>query len=119
MALNVETVGEVRVVTLEGRLATEVAQDLKTEFETYADETPGPTLLDMSGVRYMSSYLVGVLVALRSRLSKRGFEMRFAGLDPKHLLVLKVSGLDELFHYHATRAEGIAALAARPEAKAV
>jgi anti-anti-sigma factor len=117
MALNVETVGAVKVVTLEGRLATEIAQDLKGEFETYVAETPGPTLLDMSGVKYISSYLVGVLVALRTRLSERGFNLEFAGLDSKHRFVLKVSGLDELFRYHETRAEGIAALAASPAAK--
>jgi anti-anti-sigma factor len=119
MALNVETVGTVRVVTLEGKIATDIAQDLKVEFEGYVADTPGPTLLDMSGVKYISSYLVGVLVALRSRLSERGFRLDFAGLDAKHLLVLRVSGLDELFRYHATRAEGIAALAESPAAKAV
>lgn len=119
MALNVETVGQVRVVALEGKLVTETAQDLKTEFETYATTTPGPTLLDMSGVRYMSSYLVGVLVALRTRLSERGFALHVAGLDARHLLVLKVSALDQLFHCHATRAEGIAALLDGLEAKAI
>ena len=107
-----ETVGAVRVVTLEGKLATDIAQNLKTEFDAYIVATPGPTLLDLSDVRYISSYLVGVLVALRSRLSERGFGLHFAGLDPRHHQVLRVSGLEELFQVcHATRAEGIAALA--------
>lgn len=119
MALNVENVGAVRVVTLEGKIATEIAQDLKAEFDAYAAETPGPTLLDMSNVRYLSSYLVGVLVALRSRLSEMGFTLHFAGLDARHRLVLKVSGLEELFQYHATRAEGIAVLEATPAARGV
>ncbi|HUM02876.1 MAG TPA: STAS domain-containing protein [Thermoanaerobaculia bacterium] len=119
MALNVETVGPVRVVTLEGKLVTEAAQDLKNEFEAFVAATPGPTLLDMSGVRYMSSYLVGVLVALRTRLSERGFDLHVAGLDSKHLLVLKVSALDQLFRCHATRSEGIAALLGGPEPRAV
>ena len=119
MALNVETVGAVRVVTLEGKLATDVAQDLKTEFDAYVAGAPGPTLLDMSGVKYISSYLLGVLVALRSRLSERGFGLHFAGLDQKHRFVLKVSGLEDLFFYHVTRAEGIAALTAKPAAKTV
>ncbi|MGA7991852.1 MAG: STAS domain-containing protein [Thermoanaerobaculia bacterium] len=112
MTLNVESVGQVRVMTLEGKLATDIAQDLKTEFDAYVAGSPGPTLLDMSGVRYISSYLVGVLVDLRSRLSQKGFELHFAGLDAKHHLVLKVSALDGLFRYHDTREEGIAALAA-------
>ena len=111
MPLKIETVGTVRVLTLEGKLVTEIAQDLKVEFDTYADGNPGPTLLDMSDVRYVSSYLVGVLVTFRSRQFQRGFEVHLAGLDPRHRLVLQIAGLDGLFQYHATRAEGIAALA--------
>ncbi|HQQ76374.1 MAG TPA: STAS domain-containing protein [Thermoanaerobaculia bacterium] len=112
MALNVETSGVVRVITLEGKLGTEIAQDLKTEFDAYLAGSPGPTLLDMSQVRYISSYLVGVLVDMRSRLAARGYALHFAGIDARHRLVLTISGLDELFGYHAERAEGIAALAA-------
>jgi anti-anti-sigma factor len=114
MALNVETVGAVRVITLEGRLVTEIAQDLKGQFGAYLAGTPGPTLIDMSGVRYISSYLVGVFVELRSSLAARGFALHFAGMDPRHRLVLKVSGLEDLFRFHASRAEGVAALAAAP-----
>ncbi len=116
MALDIETVGGVRVITLEGRVLTEIAQDLKPRFDEYAAGTPGPTLIDMSGVRYVSSYLVGVLVDLHSRLSAGGFPMHFAGMDPRHRLVLKVSGLEDLFHFHESRAQGVAALSGGPAA---
>jgi anti-anti-sigma factor len=116
MVLDIETVGTVRVITLEGRVLTEIAQDLKPRFDEYAAGTPGPTLIDMSAVRYVSSYLVGVLVDLNSSLSAKGFAMHFAGMDPRHRLVLKISGLDGLFHFHESRAQGIAALSTRPAA---
>jgi len=118
MALDIETVGTVRVITLEGRVLTEIAQDLKPRFDAYAAETPGPTLIDMSGVRYVSSYLVGVLVDLNSTLSAKGFAVHFAGMDPRHRLVLKISGLEGLFQFHESRAQGIAALSAGPAATA-
>jgi anti-anti-sigma factor len=110
MALDIETAGSVRVITLEGKVLTEIAQDLKPQFDAYAAEAPGPTLVDMSGVRYVCSYLVGVLVELNSRLSAKGFAMHFAGMDPRHRLVLKISGLEGLFQFHESRAQGIAAL---------
>jgi anti-anti-sigma factor len=116
MALDIETVGTVRVITLEGRILTEIAQDLKPQFDAYTASTPGPTLIDMSGVRYVSSYLVGVLVDLNSTLSAKGLSMHFSGMDPRHRLVLKVSGLDNLFRFHESRAQGIAALSAGPAA---
>lgn len=118
MPLDIETVGGVRVVTLEGKLVTETAQDLKTQFDAYVAGAPGPTLIDMSGVRYISSYLVGVFVELRSKLSAKGCALHFAGMDPRHRLVLKVSGLEDLFDHHATRADGIAVLSAAPDPRA-
>jgi anti-anti-sigma factor len=112
MPLEIETVGNVKVVTLEGKLVTEAAQDLKCEFDAYVGGAPGPTLLEMSGVKYISSYLVGVFVVLRTRLVEKGLALHFAGLDPRHRLVLRISGLESLFEYHATREDGIAALEA-------
>ena len=112
MPLNIETVGAVRVVTLEGKLVTESALGLRSEFEEYAGGSPGPTLLDMTAVKYFSSYLVGVLVVLRTRLAEKGLALHFAGMDSKQRLVLRISGLESLFEYHATRDDGIAALEA-------
>ena len=115
MTLIIETVGPVRVVTLEGKLVTEAAQDLKHEFDAFAREAPGPTLLEVSGVKYISSYLVGVFVAFRTRLAGQGASVHFAGLESRHRLVLRMSGLERLFEYHETREEGIAALASNPK----
>ncbi len=115
MPLKIEQEGAVRVLTLDGRIATTDALDLKPQFDAYLEGSPGPTLVDMTRVRYFSSYLVGLFIAMRSALAERGFAVHFAGLDPKHRLVFKVSGLEDLFEYHATRAAGVAALgAARP-----
>ena len=112
MPLNIDTVGSVRVVTLEGKLATEVSQQLKTEFDELIDRSPGPMLLDMSSVKFVSSYFVGVLVATRGRLAEQRMPLHLAGLDPRHRLVLRISALEGLFNYHATREDGIAALEA-------
>ena len=112
MALKVENLDDVRVVTLEGRLVTEVAQNLFAEFNEYVEGSPGTTLLDMTGVRYMGSFLVGVLVNLRTGLSKRGFALHVAGLESRNRLVLRVAGLEGLFDFHLTREEGLASLGA-------
>jgi hypothetical protein len=37
-------------------------------------------------------------------------------MDPRHRLDLKISGLDGLFHFHESRAQGIAALSTGPAA---
>lgn len=110
MSLNVETVGSVNVVTLEGRLVTEVAQQLKGDFDDLAARMPAVTVLDMSRVGFMSSYLVGVLVALYTRLAEKGLSVHLAGLDARQRLVLKVSDLERYFTFHDNREEALAAL---------
>jgi len=108
--LDIEQVGRVTVLTLQGRLLTEQAQELKPRFDSYAAGTPGDTLIDMTRVGYFSSYLVGILVSLRSTLHERGKSLHLVGLDQKARFVLKVAALDNLFTYHATREEALAAI---------
>jgi anti-anti-sigma factor len=108
--LAIERVGRVTVLTLQGRLVTEQALELKPKLDTYAAGRPGDTLLDMSRVVYFSSYLVGVLVSLRSTLHEQGAKCHLVGLDPKARFVLKVSALEDLFTYHATREEALSAM---------
>ena len=112
MSLTVESIDGVRVVTFEGRLVTEVAQSLKPMLDEYAAGRPGDTVLDMSAVPYVCSYLIGILVSLRTRLGEQGASVALAALDPKIRFILQVSGLEGLFSYHASRNEAIAHLRA-------
>ena len=113
--LSIEKVGRVNVLTLQGRLLTEQAQELKPRIDAYAAGSPGDTLLDMSRVGYFSSYLVGILVSLRTKLHEQRATLHLAGLDAKVRLVLKVSALEELFTYHENREEALSAMSGRTD----
>jgi anti-anti-sigma factor len=108
MALSIERVNGIGVVTLEGRLVTEVAQSLKPQLDEYVTGRPGNTVLDMTGVAYVGSYLIGILVTLRTRLGEQGSRLHLAAVDPKIRFVLQCSGLEPLFTYHASRDEALA-----------
>jgi anti-anti-sigma factor len=79
MALQMRRVGKVTVIVLSGKLNTEAAQDLKRKLNDYCDRSPGHSLLDMSEVNYVSSYLIGVLVACHEKLKASGSELHLAG----------------------------------------
>lgn len=108
MALKTETLGNVTVVTLSGKLNTEASQDLKDGLYAHCQSSPGHMLIDMKDVSYVSSYLIGVLVGVHKLLKKSGSDLHLSGLGPHLKMVLDVSGLTEIFPSHETREEGIA-----------
>ena len=109
MALEVERVGDVNVIRLSGKIVTDAAREMKTEFDAY--EVGGcDTLVDMKDVDYMSSYLIGILVACYKRASAAGRRFELAGVSSRLRLVLTVSALDSIFRCHASREDGIRSL---------
>jgi len=108
MPLQIQNLEKVTLIVLSGRLKTEVAQELKDELYSYWDSNPGHTLIDMSEVTYVSSYLIGVLVGCHKKLKASGSELHLVGLNPTFRTVLEVSGLTDVFPRHETREEGIA-----------
>jgi anti-anti-sigma factor len=108
MPIQIQSLEKVTLIVLSGRLKTEVAQELKDELYSYCDSNPGHTLIDMSEVTYVSSYLIGVLVGCHKKLKASGSELHLVGLNPTFRTVLEVSGLTDVFPRHETREEGIA-----------
>lgn len=53
----------------------------------------GPVRLDMSGLDYISSAGIGVIVEAAQRLGKKGHELRFVNLTPSVRNVLTLTGL--------------------------
>jgi anti-anti-sigma factor len=108
MGLQTQRVGNVTVIVLSGKLNTEAAQNLKGDLDDYCGKSPGHTLFDMAEVNYVSSHLIGVLVACHKKLKASGSELHVAGGDPKLRMVLEVAGLGEVFPRHETREAGVA-----------
>ena len=109
MSLEIERIGHVNVIRLSGKIVTDAAREMKTEFDTYEAGTCD-TLVDMQDVDYMSSYLIGILVACFKRASSSGRRFELAGASPRIRLVLTVSALDSVLRCHASREEGLKSL---------
>lgn len=109
MSLEIDRVGHVNVIRLSGKILTEVAQEMKTEFDSY-DAGSHDTLVDMQNVEYVSSYLIGILVACYKRAASAGQRFELSGVSPKIRLVLSVSSLDSVLRCHATLEEGLKSL---------
>ena len=110
--MDMEKRDGVSVITLSGKLNTEAAQAMKQELYDYCASKPGDVLVDMSRVGFVSSYLIGILVACHKLLKESGHRLHLAGLDSHLRTVLEVSGLTDVFPHHETEEEGVAHLRA-------
>lgn len=109
MSLEVERIGNVNVIRLSGKIITDVAREMKTDFDAY-EAGAADTLVNMQGVDYMSSYLIGLLMACYKRAATAGRRFELAGANPRIRLVLNVSALDSVLRCHASCEEGLKSL---------
>lgn len=81
------------VVVVSGRL--DAAQSPKAQ--AFLDQVPGPATLDCSGLEYISSAGLGVLLKTQKRMMASGGKLRLTGLSPHLRDVFQYSGFDRIF----------------------
>jgi anti-sigma B factor antagonist len=68
-------------------------------------------VLDFSGLDYMNSGGIGVLVTLLVRAQRAGQRLYASGLDAHYRQILSLTRLDEAISVHDTEAAALAAIA--------
>jgi anti-sigma B factor antagonist len=87
------------VVELAGELDLYNAEELRSALHDAAAREPARLVIDLSGVEFIDSTALGVLVEERRRLAnRRAFLLASAGRDVRR--TLEVSGLDRHFGVH-------------------
>jgi anti-sigma B factor antagonist len=67
--------------------------------------------MDLSGVGFVDSTALGVIVQETKRLEGRGQSLLLVTNDPRTLRVLEVTGLDRVLRRHATLHDALSQLA--------
>jgi anti-sigma B factor antagonist len=94
------------VVSLAGELDLYNANVVREALLECCAEDPGRLVVDLSGVEFIDSTALGVLVEARSRMSnRRAFILAAPGRETRR--ALEVSGLDRHFSVHASRDEAL------------
>jgi anti-sigma B factor antagonist len=87
------------VVSLAGELDLYNAHEVREALLECAAETPTRLIVDLSGVKFIDSTALGVLIEARTRMeNRRGFLLAAPGLETKR--ALEISGLDRHFAVH-------------------
>ena len=98
--------GATTVAALDGRLDTATAP--ATEEKLIALLGTGGVVADLSGVRYVSSAGLRVLLKAAKQARTNGVAFSVCGLQPAVQEVFEISGFDKIIPSHPTRAEALA-----------
>src|SRR3954447_24303297 len=98
----------VLVVVIRGAVDTETTPALTHDFEAAARDT-APVVIDLCGASFMDSSGLYALMVLRRRVAERSRRLAVAYWpDGAIATIFKVSGAEELFAVHPSRAAAVA-----------
>jgi anti-sigma B factor antagonist len=87
------------IVTLAGELDLYNAHVVRDKLLECCAEAPERLVVDLSGVKFIDSTALGVLIEARTRMpNRRGFLLAAPGLETRR--ALEISGLDRHFAVH-------------------
>jgi anti-sigma B factor antagonist len=96
------------VVRLAGELDLYNAHAVREALIAACEEAPDRLVVDLSGVNFIDSTALGVLIEARTRMAnRRGFLLAAPGLETRR--ALEISGLDKHFAVHESLDEALAA----------
>ena len=107
--MEVETVGDVTLVTLPARVDTTSAGAVEAEFRGLLEGGARKLVADFSGNEYVSSAGLRVFLSVLKALEKDGGKMVLCSMPPFVADVFEISGFSGLFAIVATREEAVAA----------
>jgi anti-anti-sigma factor len=100
------------VVRLSGSLAGEESAPLLDRVAARIDEAPGGVVLDLSGISYVGSFVIGRLLRLGHNCREAGRAMAVASAKDAVRRVVELLGLAAALGYYATTREAVAAVRA-------
>ena len=97
--VSVEEIGSAVVIRVQGRLANEATgQQLLQTIDAIPPTRVGKTVvLDLSGVEFLPTLCLGILVEMQKRCHERSLVLKLAALRPAIRKVLSVTKLETSF----------------------
>ena len=111
--LDVRQVSErVSIVDIKGEITSASEQALMDAYARASGERTRAILLNFSGLEYMNSGGIGLLVTLLIRTNRQKQRLLAFGLDEHYRQIFELTRLDEAIGLHETEADALAAAGA-------
>jgi anti-sigma B factor antagonist len=98
------------VLSAYGELDLHVTPELQDRIDSAVDEGAKLVVLDLSGVTFIDSMALGVLLGAVNRLKQDGGNLRLVVPNPELRRIFEISLLDRVFTLDSTREEACARL---------
>jgi anti-sigma B factor antagonist len=102
------------VLAVHGDADLNGAEELESRLTEVIEEGPSAVVVDLSGVTFLDSTVLGVLLRGLKRLRARGGRFRVVAPSAEIRRIFELTYLDRLFELDATREEALVATAALP-----
>jgi anti-sigma B factor antagonist len=111
MRVKIQDYNDVTVVELQGELDTDAVELFEKNIGDIIAQDKTKIVIDMSGVGFIDSQGLEVLLWLRDYCSQNRRELRLAGLDENCTRILEITRLDSEFDYYSELAEAVKSFA--------
>lgn len=111
-AFQVEREGSTGVIHVGGDITAASETGLMDAYQRASEGGARTILLDFSGLEYMNSGGIGLLVTLLVRVQRAGQRLLATGLSQHYRQILSLTRLDEAIGIHPDRAAALAAASA-------
>lgn len=108
MEVTTRTVGDVTIVAIIGSLDSNTAPQAKTALDEVGASATRKAAVDFSGLDYVSSAGLRVLLGLAKQLSAKGGALRTFGLNQSVREVFEISGFATILKVFPTEADALA-----------
>lgn len=111
MELDEERIGEIRVVTVEGRLDGVSSSEFAERIGGLISNPDPRLLVDFAGIDLVTSAGLRAVLLILKRVNAGGGAFALCNVQAAVRVVFDISGFTAMLNIYATRPEGLAALA--------
>ena len=108
MNISERVENEVTVFVLEGRIDTKGAVEMDQTLQAAVSQGQHKMVLDMAGVRYISSAGLRTLADVLTKNKQAGGDLKLVALNQKVVRVFRIIGFDKFFAVYDTSEAAIA-----------
>jgi anti-sigma B factor antagonist len=93
LKINQETYRNIKIIKLEGKLDVHSAPQVSELLEGLIASGATSIVIDMLGMKFISSYGLGLLLTVNKSMKERGGTLRLANLQPEVKVPFEITGL--------------------------
>ena len=108
MSLNIEDKGNVKIVKLSGKLDVNLSMSIESELEQLVDSGSNNIILELSGVEYLSSSGIRVLISIMRKIKDNNGRLVLSYITDIIKKILKTVELEDLFEVYENVDEALA-----------